>query len=124
MVYDHRHTNSCFVRVENVPAGFLAGDLQQPVHRQGTADELRHARRRRGICCSATAAEAGLVDPAKFDFHLKAGSPCIGRGVAAGKAGDFDLTPTLQYVHPCKSEPRPAGSRLDVGAYQFAPRRP
>jgi hypothetical protein len=65
-----------------------------------------------------TVAEAGLVDPAIYDYRLKADSPCIGKGVAAGKFGDFDLTPTEQYVHPCRSEPRPAAGPLHVGACQ------
>ena len=67
-----------------------------------------------------TVAEAGWADPTKFDFHLKAGSPCIGKGVSPGKVGEFDLTPTRQYVQPAKDEPRPKGDALDVGAFQHA----
>ena len=67
-----------------------------------------------------TVAEAGFADPSKYDFHLKPGSPCISKAVAPGKVGDFDLTPSLQYVHPAKSEPRPKGDALDVGALQHA----
>ena len=47
--------------------------------------------------------------------------PSIGKGVAAGKFGDFDLTPIEQYVHPCKSEPRPVAGALDIGAFQWQP---
>jgi hypothetical protein len=54
-----------------------------------------------------------------IDYHLTGSSPCVGKGAAAGKFGDFDLMPTEQYVHPCNSEPRPAASSLDVGAFQW-----
>jgi hypothetical protein len=67
-----------------------------------------------------TAAEAGFVDAANFDFDLKAGSPCIDKGVDPGKFGEFSLTPERQYVHPAKNEKRPADGKLDVGACEFA----
>ncbi|MCX5683159.1 MAG: hypothetical protein NT049_05680, partial [Planctomycetota bacterium] len=66
-------------------------------------------------------AEAGFADPVKYDFHLKTGSPCIDKGVTLGKLDDFDLKPKFQYVHPAKSEPRPASGPLDVGALEYVP---
>ena len=44
MVYEHRHTNAFFVRVENCAEGLRARHSQQPVHRQGAADELAQGR--------------------------------------------------------------------------------
>ncbi|MDD4891784.1 MAG: hypothetical protein PHU85_17840 [Phycisphaerae bacterium] len=68
-----------------------------------------------------TPAEAGWADPAKYDFSLKAGSPCIGAGMECGKVGEFSLKPTLQYVHPHSKQPRPDDGKLDVGAFKFKP---
>ncbi|MGA2032871.1 MAG: right-handed parallel beta-helix repeat-containing protein [Thermoguttaceae bacterium] len=118
MVYEHRHANSFFVRVEKSPEGLV------PILRNNLCigkvpltnwPKVEAA----GNLLFKTVAEAGLANPAKYDYHLTADSPCIGKGVPAGKFGDFDLTPTQQYVHPCKGEPRAAGGPLDVGAYQF-----
>jgi hypothetical protein len=120
MVYDHRHPNSFFVRVEHAPADFTAvirNNLcigKVPLTNSPKVDEG-------GNLLFKTVAEAGLADPAKYDYHLAAGSPCIGKGVACGKVGDFDLTPISQYVHSAQAEARPAGAKLDVGAYQFGP---
>jgi hypothetical protein len=62
-----------------------------------------------------------FVDPANYDFRLKPGSPCINKGVDPGKAGEVDLRPVLQYVHPCKQEKRPDDGKIDIGAYEFQP---
>lgn len=123
MIYDHRHTTAFFVRVQKSPETPSASKLvpiirnnlcigKVPLTNWAKADTA-------GNLLFKTAAEAGLVDPANYDYRLKAGSPCIGKGVAAGKFGDFDLTPTQQYDHPCQREPRVAAGPLDVGAYQF-----
>ncbi len=122
LVYENHRPSSFFVRVEGTPAGFA------PVIRNNLCigaiplTNSAHAETA-GNLLFKTAAEAGVVDAAKYDFHLRAGSACIDRGVAPGKAGDFDLTPVFQYVHPCKKERRPAIGPLDVGAYEFAPSR-
>ena len=121
MVYENRRPSSCFVRVEKTPPGFA------PVVRNnlciGAIPVTNCARAETaGNLVFKTAAEAGVVDAARYDFHLKAGSPCIDRGVAGGKVGDFDLTPTFQYVHPCKNEARPRVGPLDVGAFEYVPR--
>ena len=118
MVYDHRHTNAFFVRVEKTDDDFvpvIRNNLcigKVPLTNSAWVDAG-------GNLLLRTVGEAGLADPAKYDYHLKADSPCIGKGVVAGKLGDFDLTPTHQYVHPCRSERRPTKNSLDVGAFQF-----
>ena len=71
-----------------------------------------------------TAAETGFVDAAAFDFRLKAGSPCIDKGVDPGKFGEFSLVPESQYVHPAKTEKRPTVGALDVGAFEFKEAKP
>jgi hypothetical protein len=118
MVYQYRRP-SWFVRVEKVPADF------SPVIRNNLClgsiplSNSPHAETA-GNLMFKTADEAGVADAAKYDFHLKAGSPCIDMGVAVGKRADLDLTPRFQYVHPCRREPRPAVGRLDVGAFEYA----
>ncbi len=61
----------------------------------------------------------GLVDQAGFDYHLADGSAAIDAGVAPGSADGFDLTPSLHYLHPASTEPRPEVDAIDVGAYEF-----
>jgi len=117
MVYEHRHTSAFFVRADHVPADFapvIRNNLcvgKIPLSNCAKAEVA-------GNLLLKVSAEAGFVDAAKYDYHLKAGSPCIDQGVAPGKAGDFDLTPKFQYVHPCKAEPRPVVGQLDVGAFE------
>jgi hypothetical protein len=118
MVYQHRHPSAFFVRVEKSPPSLvpiLRNNLcigKVPLTNWPKADVA-------GNLLLKTVAEARLANPANYDYRLTAGSPCIAKGVAAGKFGDFDLTPIEQYVHPCQSEPRPAASPLDVGAYAW-----
>jgi hypothetical protein len=61
-----------------------------------------------------------FVNPAEWDYRLKKGSPCIDKGVDPGKAGDVDLKPLHQYVHPCKDEKRPDDGKIDIGAHEFS----
>jgi hypothetical protein len=118
MVYEHRHTSAFFVRVENGPPGLVpiirnnlcVGKI--PLTNWPKVDAA-------GNLLLKTVAEARLANPEHYDYHLTGNSPCIGKGVAAGRSGDFDLTPSEQYVHPCKSEPRPAAGSVDVGAYAW-----
>jgi hypothetical protein len=122
MVYDHRHASAFFVRVEKSPESLvpiLRNNLcigKIPLTNWPKVDAA-------GNLLLKTVAEARLANPAKYDYHLTARSPCIGKGVAAGMFGDFDQTPTEQYVHPCRSERRPAAGLLDVGAYQWQKRK-
>jgi hypothetical protein len=118
MVYDHRHTTAFFVRVENCPASFV------PIIRNNLCIgkvPLTNSPRPdiAGNLFFKTPAEAGLVDPAHYDYRLTADSPCIGKAVAAGEFDGFGLAPTEQYVHLCQREPRAAAGPLDVGAYQI-----
>jgi hypothetical protein len=68
-----------------------------------------------------TVDEAGWVDPANYDFSLKAGSPCIDKGVAPGAVDGFSLKPDLEYVQPRSERKRPDDGKLDVGAFEFVP---
>jgi hypothetical protein len=49
-----------------------------------------------------------LVDPAKLDFHLRDGSPCIDAGADFGSGVDFD------------GRAVPQGKATDIGAYEHA----
>jgi hypothetical protein len=120
MVYQNRRPNACFVRVEKTPEGFcpvIFNNLCVGIVPLCNIDKLDAA----GNLLLKSVAEAGFVDPVKYDYHLTAGSPCIDKGVPPGKADDFDLKPKFQYVHAAKTEPRPAGGPLDVGALEYVP---
>ena len=118
MVYENRRTSSCSSAWRTAPADFNAvirnnlciGNIPLPTARRADAA---------GNLLLKTPAAAGLVDAGAVRFPPQAGSPCIGKGVAAGKVNEIDLTPKYQYVHPCQREPRPAGERLDIGAFQL-----
>lgn len=120
MVYEHRHSTAFFVRVENAPESFVPVILNNvcvgPIPLCN-----RSPVRAEGNLLFQSVTQAGFADPARYDYHLKAGSPCIDKGVAPGKAGNFDLVPARQYVHPGKAEPRPVASQLDAGAFEYAP---
>ncbi len=60
-----------------------------------------------------------LVDRSGYDYHLKAGSPCIDKGVDPGMVGAMSLAAMFHYVHPSKFEARPSVATLDIGAYEF-----
>jgi uncharacterized protein YjdB len=63
-----------------------------------------------------------FVNPAAYDYRLKAGSPAINGGIAPGSAFGYDLTPKFEYVHPLQNVARTlAGSAIDKGAYEYAP---
>jgi hypothetical protein len=119
MVYEHRRPNAFFVHVLNTPADFvpvIGNNLcigKIPLTNAKTFDDLG------GNLLFKTAAEAGVVDAARYDYHLAAGSPCLGKGVAVDKVkvDGFDLTPKFQYVHPCKLAARRQGGPMDVGAF-------
>lgn len=62
---------------------------------------------------------ATLVDPRRFDYRLRAGSPAIDAGIDPGSAHGMSLTPVAQYVERAREVPRVAVGRLDVGAYEY-----
>jgi hypothetical protein len=63
--------------------------------------------------------QAGLVNPAAFDYRLTSGSPARNAGTDPGTVGSVSLTPASQYLHPAKREDRPVNGTIDIGAYEF-----
>lgn len=61
----------------------------------------------------------GFVDATQYDYNLTDKSPALDVARDPGKAGDFSLLPTFQYVHPCGKIYRRAIEKLDAGAYQI-----
>jgi hypothetical protein len=124
IIWDNRRPQEmAFVHVVKAPEGFT------PVIRNNVCiGPLRLTSSAKfeesGNLIFKTAAEAGFVDAAAFDFHLKAGSPCIDKGVDPGKFGEFSLVPESQYVHPAKTEKRPTVGALDVGAFELKEAKP
>jgi hypothetical protein len=61
-----------------------------------------------------------LANPATFDAHLLAGSPCIDKGTPPGSNGAQALAPDHEYVQPENDVPRSiVGSTIDIGAYEL-----
>ena len=60
-----------------------------------------------------------LVDPASFDYHLTAGTPCVDGGADPGDGDGFSLLPAKSYVHPTGSAPRSSVGSIDIGAYEL-----
>jgi len=58
-----------------------------------------------------------FVNAATYDYHLKAGSPAIGKGVAQGSAGSFPLTPVFEYFQPVSAVARLTAK--DLGAFEY-----
>lgn len=67
---------------------------------------------------------AGLVDRARFDYHLVAGSAAIDAGADPGSANGFNLAPAYQYLHPHDKSDRTTVGSLDLGAYEYIPTPP
>jgi hypothetical protein len=63
-----------------------------------------------------------LVDRARFDFRLTPGAAAIDAGSDPGSANGFGLLPVFQYVHPTGAERRALRGKIDIGAYEFAPK--
>ena len=62
----------------------------------------------------------GFVDQSDYNYRLTPDSAAIGKGVAPGLGDGIALTPQFEYVHPVCSRKRPAGGKLDIGAFQFS----
>jgi hypothetical protein len=65
------------------------------------------------------AAKTDFVNPADFDYRLKAGAAAIGHGVDPGRARGFELLPTAEYVHKTGKRPRGDSGNPDVGALEY-----
>jgi hypothetical protein len=68
---------------------------------------------------NVVAAKTDFVNPADFDYRLKAGAAAIGRGVDPGRARGFELLPTAEYVHKTGKRPRGNSGNVDVGALEY-----
>jgi hypothetical protein len=121
MVYENHRGGAFFVDVKNRPRSFVAmirnnvcaGKIPLTNLDQPNVNDP-------GNVLVKTLEEAKFVDAAKFDFRLKAESPAIDKGAAAGKAENFDLSPKFEYMHPAKSAERKAAGALDAGAFEFS----
>jgi hypothetical protein len=71
------------------------------------------------LTTNSASGDAMLVDAAAFDYHLRAGSPCVDKGTDPGKGGAFALMPAWQYVHPAGAEGRASVGAIDIGAYEL-----
>lgn len=68
---------------------------------------------------NVVAAKTDFVDPAAFDYRLKAGAAAIGRGIDPGSARGFDLRPVAEYAHGAKTRVRNHRTSLDAGALEY-----
>ena len=68
---------------------------------------------------NVVAAKIDFVDPANFDYQLKASAAAIGRGIDPGSAHGFDLRPSAEYVHKAQERVRNYRAKLDLGALEY-----
>ena len=68
---------------------------------------------------NVAASRTNFVDPAGFDYRLKAGAAAIGRGIDPGSAHGFELRPTAEYAHKAKMRTRSRPGTLDAGALEY-----
>jgi hypothetical protein len=73
---------------------------------------------------SVTGTDPGFVNRATRDVHLTVASACRNRGLNAlvywdGTGAARAGLPTLEYVTPLQSRPRPSDGQLDLGAYEY-----
>jgi hypothetical protein len=63
--------------------------------------------------------QGGMVDPAAYDFRLRADSPLIDAGADPGSVDSVPLWPQFEYVHPASGRVRQRVAALDLGAHEF-----
>jgi len=68
---------------------------------------------------NVVATDAGLVSVAGFDWRLRADSPAVDAGVAAGSGSDREHAPEFEYVHPAGARARSSDGIPDAGAYEL-----
>ncbi|MGC2518222.1 MAG: right-handed parallel beta-helix repeat-containing protein [Burkholderiales bacterium] len=68
---------------------------------------------------NVVAARTDFVDPADFDYRLRAGAAAIGRGIDPGSAHGFKLRPTAEYAHKAQTRARSNSGKLDAGALEY-----
>jgi hypothetical protein len=64
-------------------------------------------------------ARSVFVNPAEFDYRLKAGASAIGRGTDPGSAHGLELCPTAEYVHKAGKRSRSCSGTFDIGAFEY-----
>jgi hypothetical protein len=70
---------------------------------------------------NVTARRFDFVDPAHFDYRLRARAAAVGRGIELESAHGISLRPTEEYVHKAQNRPRSGSGRLDAGALEYRP---
>lgn len=60
-----------------------------------------------------------FLNAAAYDFHLKAGSPAIDKGVPAGTGSGRSLEALCQYVHPTRAMLRKNVGTADQGGFEL-----
>lgn len=71
------------------------------------------------------AQESGFVEPARYDYRLKATSPAIDAGRTPGMVDGLLLTPVYSFAPPtCRVERSLVGKAIDVGADEFGNKPP
>jgi hypothetical protein len=100
--------NGIFINTQKLPADFKLTAKNNIFAGPGETIRMNADSPITGGNIAVTVAAVGFVDSAKYDYHLTADSPAIGKAVSAGVDGNG---------HSLRSAP---GKMLDAGAYQDA----
>jgi hypothetical protein len=68
---------------------------------------------------NVTVSKTDFVNPAKFDYRLRAGTAAVGRGIDPGSAHGLELRPTAEYAHKAQKRVRNNSGKLDLGAFEY-----